>query len=79
MILLKIILGDKYSAGATVLGQHFGGSVTLDRQFGIYVAFLAAVGMVVGGFINMKEAPATGDDDASAAPPPPAPPTPPAV
>ena len=77
LILLKISLGDKYSAGATVLGQHFGVSVTLDRQFGIFIAFLAAVGMVVGGYLNMKEAPATGGDEA--APPPPAPQTPPAV
>ena len=77
LILLKIILGDKYSAGATVLGQHFGVSVTLDRQFGIFIAFLAAVGMVVGGYLNMKEAPATGGEEA--APPPPPPPAPPAV
>jgi hypothetical protein len=75
LILLKIILGDKYSFGGTVLGQHIGGSVDLDRQFGIYLAFLAAVGLVVGGFLNMKEAPATGDEPT----PPPPPPTPPAV
>jgi hypothetical protein len=76
LILLKIILGAKYSASGTILGQHFSSSVDLDRQFGIFLAFLAAVGLVVGGYLNMKEAPATGDE---AAPSPPAPPTPPPV
>jgi hypothetical protein len=76
LILLKIIIGDKYSVGVTILGQRIGGSVTLDRKFGIYLAFLAAIGLVVGGIINMSEAPASGDADSP--PPPPPPPVPPA-
>jgi len=63
LILLKLLIGDKV-----------GGLVDLDRKYGLFLAVLAAIGLVVGGFLNMKEAPTTGDD----APPPP-PSTPPAV
>jgi hypothetical protein len=76
LLLLKLIIGDKYSAGGTVLGQHFGVSITLDRSYGLYIAFLASIGLIVGGIINMRDAPAQSGGDA-ASPPPPAPPAPP--
>ena len=76
LLLLKLIIGDKYSAGATVLGQHYGVSITLDRSYGLFIAFLATIGLIAGGVMNMREAPAAGGGDA-ATPPPPAPPAPP--
>lgn len=62
LVLLKLIIGDKYHIGISGLG---GVSVDLDRKFGIFLAFLAAVGLAAGGFLKSKE-------PADALPPPPA-------
>jgi hypothetical protein len=37
LVLLKLIIGDKYSVGVSILGVH-SVSVSLDRQFGIFLA-----------------------------------------
>ena len=63
LVLLKLIIGDKYTGGVTVLGTHAGFSITLDRQFGIFLAFIAAIGLAAGGYLKSKE-------PAEAAPPP---------
>jgi hypothetical protein len=63
LVLLKLIIGDKYSGGVTFLGTHTGFSVSLDRQFGLFLAFLAAIGMAAGGYLKSRE-------PAEAAPPP---------
>jgi hypothetical protein len=52
LVFLKLLIGDKYHAGITGLGSI---SVDLDRQFGIVLAFLAAVGLVVGAYLKNKE------------------------
>ena len=61
LVLLKLIIGDKYSLGGLgILGIH---SISLDRQFGIFLAFLATVGLVAGAVMKYQE-------PADAAPPP---------
>ncbi len=67
IVLIKLIIGDKYS--------FFGvGSVDLDRKFGLFLAFIAAIGLTVGAYFKMQE----GDDLRAAGPrpasPPPGPP-----
>jgi hypothetical protein len=52
LVLLKLIIGDKYHIGASILGIS---SVSLDREFGIYLAFLASIGLVVGAYLKSKE------------------------
>ena len=52
LVLLKLIIGDKYKVGIAGLG---GLSVDLDRKFGIFFAFLAAVGLAAGGYLKSKE------------------------
>lgn len=52
LVLLKLIIGDKYHVGITGLG---GLSVSLDRQFGIVLAFLASLGLVAGAYLKNKE------------------------
>jgi hypothetical protein len=55
IVLLKLIIGDKYSSGVTVLGTHTGFSITLDREFGIFLALLAAIGLAAGGYLKSRE------------------------
>jgi hypothetical protein len=52
LVLLKLIIGDKYHIGVTGLG---GLSVDLDRKFGIFLAFLAAIGLAAGGYLKSRE------------------------
>jgi hypothetical protein len=47
LILLKLLIGDDISG--------FGGSLDLDRKYGIFLSFLSAVGLAVGGFLKTKE------------------------
>jgi len=54
LVLLKLIIGDKYGLGGSVLGVHLP-SISLDRQFGIYLAFLASLGLAAGGFLKSRE------------------------
>jgi hypothetical protein len=63
LVLLKLIIGDKYGLGVSILGVHVP-SISLDREFGIFLAFLATLGLAAGGFLKSQE-PAT-------PPPPPA-------
>jgi hypothetical protein len=68
LVLLRILVSDGHSAILTV---HFKG----NRKIGVYLAFVATIGLVVGAVMNMRaETPAGGGD---ATPPPPAPPAPP--
>lgn len=64
LILLKLIIGDKYSFGLGILGKD--ASVSLDRSFGIFLAFLAAAGLAAGGFMKLQEPAEAGE----ATPPP---------
>lgn len=59
LVLLKLLIGES-TAGFDA-----------DRQFGIYVATLAALGLVVGGFLRMQEERA-GATGGTTPPPPPA-------
>lgn len=43
LVLLKLLIGDSYF------------TVDLDRKFGIFLAALAALGLVGGGFLRFKE------------------------
>lgn len=61
LVLLRLLITDKYHLGS-VLGTNFG-SVSLDRQFGLFLSFLASIGLVVGAYLKNQE-------PASAAPPP---------
>jgi len=60
LVLLKLIIGDKVGGG-TLLGTPIP-SISLDRKFGIYLSFLATIGLVVGAFLKNQES-------AEAAPP----------
>jgi hypothetical protein len=52
LVLLKLIIGDKYRVGFSGLG---GLSLDLDRKFGIVLAFFAAVGLAAGGYLKSRE------------------------
>jgi len=68
LILMRILIADTH-------GSLLGVKVTANRKLGLYLAFLAIIGLVVGAIMNMRaETPASGGDTA---PPPPAPPAPP--
>ena len=47
LILVKLLTGERI----TVLLQH----VSLSRRFGVYLAFLSAVGLAFGGIITARE------------------------
>jgi hypothetical protein len=47
LILIKLLAADQVD----VIFQ----SVTLDRRFGVYLAFLAALGLAIGGYIKTRE------------------------
>lgn len=47
LILLKLLFGDDVSG--------FGGSIDLDRQYGLYISLLAALGLVAGCFLRFQE------------------------
>jgi hypothetical protein len=62
LVLLKLLIGDSVGGGS-ILGTRIP-SIDLDRKFGIYLSFLAALGLVAGGYLKSRE-------PAEAAPPPP--------
>jgi hypothetical protein len=47
LILLKLLTGDKVNVVIR--------SISLDREFGLYLAFLFALGLTVGGILKSKE------------------------
>lgn len=48
LVLLKLLIGDKYSV--------FGfGSISLDREYGLFLGFLAGIGLAAGGFLKSRE------------------------
>jgi hypothetical protein len=61
LVLLKLLIGDKVGGGS-VLGVSVP-SIDLDRKFGIFLAFLAALGLAAGGYLRSRE-------PAEASPPP---------
>lgn len=63
LVLLRLLITD--SVGV------IGGSFDLDREFGLFIALLAAIGLVAGGFLKMND-PADAGATGSAPPPPPA-------
>src|SRR5262245_39826889 len=50
LLLLRVLIASTYDLPAIA-----GDDVTLDRKFGLILAFLAAVGLAVGGFLKSKE------------------------
>jgi len=66
LVILKLLIGDNVGS--------FGFSIDLDRKFGIFLAALATLGLVAGGFLKMQEdrAGATGGSTPPPSPPPPA-------
>jgi hypothetical protein len=61
LVLLKLIIGDSVGGGS-ILGTDIP-SIDLDRKYGIFLAFIAALGLAAGGFLKSKE-------PADASPPP---------
>jgi hypothetical protein len=57
LVVLKLLIGHSESA--------FGFTVDFDRQYGLFLSALAAVGLAVGGFLKFQEE----KSGASAAPP----------
>ena len=52
-MLLKLIIGDSVGGGS-ILGTDIP-SIDLDRKYGIFLAFIAALGLAAGGFLKSKE------------------------
>jgi hypothetical protein len=48
LLLLRVLIASTYD----LVGFD---DVTLDRKFGLIIAFLAAIGLAVGGFLKSKE------------------------
>ena len=68
LVLLKLIIGE--DAGVPgILGDDAG--VEVSRSFGIFIAFLAAAGMAVAGFLKFQEAQKRGGLGGPGSPPPP--------
>jgi hypothetical protein len=53
LVLLKLLIGDSVGGG-TILGTKIP-SIDLDRKYGIYLAFLASLGLVAGGYLKSRE------------------------
>ena len=52
LVLVKLLIGaDVEGAGAA---EAFGLSIDVSRSFGIFLAFLATLGMVAAGFLSMQ-------------------------
>ncbi|MGI8795267.1 MAG: hypothetical protein ACR2IR_01540 [Acidimicrobiia bacterium] len=69
LVLLRLLITDSVSAFGVDLGD-------LDRKFGLFVAMIAALGLVAGAFLKMQDPADAGAAGGPAAPPPPpAPPT----
>jgi len=47
LVILKLLIGDDVGA--------FGFTADLDRQYGIFLATIATLGLVAGGFLKMQE------------------------
>ena len=58
LVLLRLLFGDSYDLGLGQLGDTLGinSEVDLDRKFGLFLSFLAALGLVGGAFLKSKEA-----------------------
>jgi hypothetical protein len=73
-ILIKVIVGPS-TGGVNISGS----GVSKDRKIGIFLGLLSSIGLVVGAYLNVKEAGelpgALGGNKGGAAPPPPPPPT----
>lgn len=53
LVLLKLLIGADVNGGGAA--EAFGVSIDVSRSFGIFLAFLAALGMAAAGFLKMKE------------------------
>jgi hypothetical protein len=60
LVLLRLLITDSVSAFGIDLGD-------LDRKFGLYIAFLATLGLAAGGALKMRD---PADAGTGAAPPP---------
>ena len=68
LVLLRLLITDNVEAFGVDLGD-------LDRKFGLFIAMLAALGLVAGAFLKMQDPADAGAAGGPAAPPPPPPPT----
>ena len=67
LVFLRLAITDKFEAGIPGLGTVI--SVDLDRKYGLILAFLAAIGLLVGAIFKMQDpADATGSEAAPPAP-----------
>jgi hypothetical protein len=66
LVVLKLLIGDD-------VGFGFGDDFDLDRKVGIFLAALAALGLVAGGLLKMRDPADAGAAGGPAAPPPPPP------
>ena len=58
LVLLRLIIGDSVDLGLGSLGDTLGidTKIDLDRKYGLFLAFLATLGLVGGAFLKTKEA-----------------------
>ena len=67
LVLLRLLITDSVEAFGIDLGD-------LDRKFGLFIAALAAIGVVVGCVLKLRDPADAGTAGGPAAPPPPPPP-----
>lgn len=70
LVLLKLLIGADVAGSDAA--EAFGVTIDVGRSFGIFLAFLAALGMAGAGFLKMQESGAApvGGDSSSAPPQP---------
>ncbi|MDQ1534279.1 MAG: hypothetical protein QOF28_2040 [Actinomycetota bacterium] len=53
LVFLKLIIGDSVGGGS-ILGTKIP-TIDLDRKYGIFLAFIASLGLVAGGYLKSRE------------------------
>jgi hypothetical protein len=53
LVFLRLVIGDSVGGG-TILGARIP-SIDLDRKYGIFLAFLASLGLAAGGYLKSRE------------------------
>lgn len=57
LVLLRLVIGDSIDLGLGELGDalDIDTSIDLDRKYGLFLSFLATLGLVAGAFLKSKE------------------------
>jgi hypothetical protein len=72
LVLVKLVIGEDIGVNAAI-EEFTSVSVDSSRSFGIFLAFLATLGMVAAGFLKFQEANGGGGGSPTSPPPPPPP------